>query len=182
MVTPNEEQSMLTGRDADNRARREPGPDEFKLQIEFAGLCLFVRHRDGRRVSVLMPDARRQPNVETMRHHDGTEAVPHAGYLRFDLGDAMPGVFPVAPNNSAGPRNEGVHRFDREVLTLDLGDPERVDVDELEFPDFGKINGGLQVNPDMFSAAPPPALLMRMELNGGYFTAHSGGCNWTFPD
>src|SRR6187549_3897635 len=79
-------------------------PGEFHLQIEFSGLCLFVRRRDAlgvvnpTRVTVLMPDARRQPNVDVMRHHDGTEAVPHSGYLRFDLGDLMPRDFPVAPN------------------------------------------------------------------------------------
>jgi len=51
-------------------------PGEFHLQIEFSGLCLFVRRRDAlgvvnpTRVTVLMPDARRQPNVDVMRHHD----------------------------------------------------------------------------------------------------------------
>jgi len=173
---------MLNEPDECDDATRDLETGEFRLQIEFSGLCLFITRKDKRRVTVLMPDARRERSVEVMRHHDGTEAVPHSGYVRFDLGDALPGVFSVAPNNSVGPRNEGIHRFDREELKLNLGDAPRIKTDELEFPDFGKINDRLQVNPRMFDDSPPAELLMRMDLTGGCFTAHSGGCNWTFPD
>src|SRR5262245_5873137 len=125
-------------------AKKTKKPKGFELRIEFSGLCLFVVSKKQKKVTVLLPDARRHPNIETMYHEDKSEAVPHAGYLRFDLGDALPGIEP-APNNSVGPRNEGLHRFDREEVDLGLPPSTRnVDVDELEFPDLERIDAGLR--------------------------------------
>jgi hypothetical protein len=157
----------------------------FELRIEFSGLCLFVQKREGdvvREVGVVMPDARTTPNTETMRHSDGTIAVPHAGYLRFDLGDLLPGI-PGAWTNSTTPRYEGVHRFVREELDLGLKAEPRVNTDELAFPNFGEIRPGVTIIEGLFdkAKAPPKQLLMRMRLSGGEFTTHSGGSNWLFP-
>src|SRR5215831_1236086 len=154
----------------------------FELQIEFSGLCLFVVSRDGRRVGVAMPDARRRPNTGTMRHPDGTLAVAHAGYFRFDLGD-LRGDIPAATTPADGPRYEVVHRFDREELDLALPeDRSRVGVGELNYPDFRRIDEKIKIIPGLFSEERPPnEVLMRMVLTGGSFTSHSGGSNWTFP-
>lgn len=154
----------------------------FELRIELSGLCLFVLNKDGNKVRVLMPDARRKPSMEEMVHSDDTTAVPHAGYLRFDLGNLLPDI-PPAFANGVGPRYEGVHRFDREELDLGLGNVNfAVDSDELTFPDFKRIDDTFTVAPGMFGNAPPPQLLMRTTLTGGKFTTHSGGSNWFFPD
>lgn len=153
----------------------------FELRIEFSGLCLFVVNRDRTRVGVVMPDAREKPNITTMRHVDGTVAVPHAGYLRFDLGDVQASI-PSATATSDGPRYEIVHRFDREALDLGLGhEQSKVGVDELLFPNFKAIEDRLTILPGLFSETPPEQLLMRTVLTGGSFTSHSWGSNWTFP-
>jgi len=151
------------------------------LRIEFSGLCLFVLSKDRHCVGVAMPDARRTPNIGTERHADNTPAVPHVGYLRFDLSDYSKD-FPQAPANGTGPQFEAVHRFSHEELDLGLGDKQtKVCVDELLFPDFGEINTKLALRPGLFGKSPPTDLLMRTVLTGGKFTSHSGGSNWTFP-
>jgi len=155
----------------------------FELRIEFSGLCLFVVSDDRKRVGVAMPDAREQPNLATMRHVDNTVAVPHVGYLRFDLGDLQPSVPGISSGNgNNGPRYEVVHRFSGESLDLGLGrEQSAVGVDELVFPNFKSIDGRLTALPGLFGDAPPEQLLMRTVLSGGNFTSHSGGSNWTFP-
>jgi hypothetical protein len=156
----------------------------FELQVEFSGLCLFVVSTDRKRVGVAMPDAREKPNIATMRHVDNSVAVPHAGYLRFDLGDLQPGGVGIPrANGSNGPRYEVVHRFDRETLDLGLGrEQSEVGVEELLFPSFQSIDDRLTILPNLFGDdAPPKELLMRTTLTGGTFTSHSGGSNWTFP-
>jgi hypothetical protein len=155
----------------------------FELRIEFSGLCLFIVNQDRTRVGVAMPDAREKANIATMRHVDNTVAVPHAGYLRFDLRDLQPDV-PDIPGGTAsnGPRYEVVHRFDGEALDLGLGpDPAKIGIDELLFPNFKSIDDRLAILPGLFGDAPPTELLMRTVLAGGTFTSHSGGSNWTFP-
>ena len=155
----------------------------FELRIEFSGLCLFVVNAERTRVGVVMPDARERPNIATMRHLDNTVAVPHVGYLRFDLRDLQPGV-PDIPggNGNNGPRYEVVHRFGGEALDLGLGrEQSKVGIDELLFPNFMSIDGRLALLPGLFGDAPPEQLLMRTVLTGGTFTSHSGGSNWTFP-
>jgi hypothetical protein len=155
----------------------------FELRIEFSGLCLFIVNADRTRVGVVMPDARERPNIATMRHVDNTVAVPHAGYLRFDLRDLQPGV-PDIPGGTAnnGPRYEVVHRFDAEAIDLGLGrEQTKVGIDELLFPHFKSIDGRLDLLPGLFGDAPPEQLLMRTVLTGGTFTSHSCGSNWTFP-
>src|SRR5262245_35883021 len=111
----------------------------FDLRIEFSGLCLFVVHPEGQQVGVAVADALQHSSKETMKHSDGSAAEPHAGYLRFDLGNLLPGVTP-ASNNSESPFNEAVHRFNREWLEIDdmRGNAlANINVDHLEFPDFG---------------------------------------------
>src|SRR5262245_13245365 len=129
----------------------------FDLRIEFSGLCLFVRRKDRKRVSVLLVDARRQPNLQPMQHDAGSPAEPHVGYLRFDLGNALPGFLPAYSNSNA-PSSEGVHRFNREELDLGLDDSNPVDVGELEFPDFRVIDPELALRPNMYTDDPPTQL------------------------
>jgi hypothetical protein len=153
----------------------------FELRVEFSGLCLFVVGREGNTVGVLLPDGREKPNITTLRHVDGTSAVPHAAYLRFDLGDLQDGI-PSASSTSTCPRYEGVIRFDRESLDLGLGhERSKIGVDELLFPNFKAIDKRLTLLPGLFGDAPPAQLVMRTVLTGGTFTSHSGGSNWIFP-
>jgi hypothetical protein len=157
----------------------------FDLRIEFSGLCLFVVRRDDRSehrvVHVLMPDARKPLSVDTVMHDDGTPAVPHAGYLRFDLADFhhdLPGI----EEDGVSPRYEGVHRFGGESVDLGIrDDPSDTEVDELLFPNFKTIDRRLTLLPRLLAGQPPNPLLMRMRLTGGRFMSHSGGSNWTFP-
>lgn len=155
----------------------------FDLRIEFSGLCLFIVSEDRKRVGVAMPDAREKPNIATMRHVDSTVAVPHVGYLRFDLRDLQPGIAGIPSGSGTnGPSYEVVHRFSGEALDLGLGrDQSEVDVKELLFPNFKSIDRRLSTLPGLFGDAPPEQLLMRTILTGGAFTSHSGGSNWTFP-
>jgi hypothetical protein len=158
----------------------------FNLQIEFSGLCLFVVSKKSGRVGVLMPDARMRPNSGMQRHYDGTVAVPHVGYVRFDLHDTRADI-PGPPPGADGPLYEGIHRFNREALDLGF-DTQRAKVGtaELAFPRFGDIAPGIELLDNLFpkkgvSTAPPPQLLMRAILAGGSFTSFSAGSNWTFP-
>jgi hypothetical protein len=161
----------------------------FTVQIEFSGLCLFLKHKNGREVGVVMPDARTPTNGEMPTHKDETKAVPHVGYLRYDLADMVPSVVqaatpplvPSAPNSYAGPRFEVVHRFNRETLDLGFGSDDGIATDELALPNFHRISKRLTLTPGLFAASPPEILLMRMKLQGGRFSSHSGGSNWTFP-
>jgi hypothetical protein len=154
----------------------------FKLSIEFCGLCLFVQDPEGRGVGVLMPDARARPGAPPMRHADGSAAVPHVGYLRFNLAN-LAGMNPFPTNSIDDPPFEGVHRFNREVLDLGLGPhPQPVVVDELAWPDFARIDQNLHLLPGLFrDPIPSQQLLMRMILSDGTFTAHVPGSNWKFP-
>ncbi|MGH7616861.1 MAG: hypothetical protein ACREPM_06500 [Gemmatimonadaceae bacterium] len=153
----------------------------IQVRIEFSGLCLFVHQRKQNRVSVVMPDARMPANGATIVHRDHSHAVPHAGYLRFDLAD-LDHAFPAAANDYAGPNFEVIHRFDREELHLGLAKTAaHVGVTELALPNFKQVESELKIRPDLFGDSPPPLLLMRTALLGGEFTSHSGGSNWKFP-
>ena len=157
----------------------------FDLRIEFSGLCLFVVRKDDRTkhrvVHVLMPDARKPLSIDALTHDDGTPAVPHAGYLRFDLADLHHDL-PAAEEEGVSPPYEGVHRFSGESADLGLHDASSdTDVDELMFPNFKSIDRRLELLPRLLNGKPPNRLLMRMRLTGGRFMSHSGGSNWTFP-
>jgi len=175
--------NSLDSLDMSKSSKSLDAPESFELRIEFSGLCLFVVDNESQQVGILMPDARRTPSMEAMQHIDGSDAVPHAGYLRFDLGDMEGAKVPRGSNTISGPRYEAVHRFNCEELDLGLGNAESdVDASELTFPDFGEIDNTLKLKPGMFGGSPPKELLMRTKLTGGKFTTHSGGSNWTFPD
>ena len=62
----------------------------FMLEVEISGLCLYVVHPDGQKVTVLMPDCRN--DIVSPRHVDTRKGKPHVGYLRYDLADQVPGV------------------------------------------------------------------------------------------
>jgi hypothetical protein len=62
-----------------------------KLIVQFTGLCLHVKHPDNKQgVAVLMPDGRFLGDPK--KHADGTDATPHAGYIRMDLRNLVAGA------------------------------------------------------------------------------------------
>ena len=158
----------------------------FDLQVEFAGLCLYVVNPDNRRVAVLMPDARRRPGHDPAHHFDDKPAVPHVGYIRFNLANlaiyAPPVPAGVDRMHREGPEYELLHRFDRQILDFDGAfQPEGVE-GELEVPSFDAFAPDLELVPGLFTARPPDVLLMRTVLEGGRL---SGSLmpreQWIFP-
>jgi len=153
----------------------------FTLQVQFTGLCLYVVHEDGNSVAVVMPDGRYKAGVDAF-HPDMTQAVPHVGYLRFDLANLNVANNPVAnllgtmPNDSLhdnGPPLEVVHRFHGQ--TMRLGIPRattKVSV-QADVPQLGEFAPMLELHPDVFSLPPvptedkPQVVLFRTVLEGG---------------
>jgi hypothetical protein len=140
----------------------------FNLEIEFSGLCLYVVHPEQQRVAVLLPDARRTEGNDPPRQVDGEEGVPHVGYLRFNLANLITGL-PAGVEEQdfrEGPEYEVIHRFDRQVLELTGLGQEPMTV-SLDVPNFARFASDMQLAQGLFSANPPPTLLMRTILVGG---------------
>jgi hypothetical protein len=152
---------------------------EFQLEVTFTGLNLFVVHADGQHVGVLQPDAR-PIGDDHMQHPDGSDGVPHAGYLRFDLANL--GI-PVPPGDK--PQGEGVYRFANQTLQFGLGsDPVQViDTATKRFPlpDFRKFAPDLVVRPDLFSGTPAAPPVMWSVLSGGVLEGTLGGGEFAMP-
>lgn len=155
----------------------------FMLEVEISGLCLYVVHPDGQKVTVLMPDCR--DTTADPRHVDTRKGTPHVGYLRYDLADQVSGV-PKADSDT--PLYEVVRQFDLE--SLDLGFAGGVAIeglvpgasptapDELLVPGVNGFADKLEVPQAMFGDAPPAVLLMRAVLTGGRFDSTNDGKGW----
>ncbi|HYH82943.1 MAG TPA: hypothetical protein VEX86_24325, partial [Longimicrobium sp.] len=139
----------------------------FQLKADFIGLCLYVHDRESGRVAVLMPDARKR--TADSEHVDGKEGAPHVGYLRFNLADLVP-AYPVGTQDE--PAFECIRQFDFQEIRFG---PAGAVQFELNVPEFEKIaihpnapeSALLKLKEELFSANPPPDLLMRTRLPGG---------------
>jgi hypothetical protein len=155
----------------------------FELRVDFAGICIYVRHPERNQVAVLMPDARKG-RVDLVHEDEltGKEAEPHAGYLRFDLASLGAGAGLAVPGgeDDDGPAFEGVHRFDRQVLHFGMDEVAGTGPANLHLPDFGTFAPTLEPRPDLFSKD-PATLLMRTTLKGGTLTTVPGKQNWGVP-
>jgi hypothetical protein len=131
---------------------------EFELRVKFTGLNLFLAHKDLVQVAVLQPDCQ---NGADMAHQDGSNGVPHVGFLKFDLAN----LEPAAANDVL--RGQGVYRFKQQTLDFGLGDDGPISVPtDFPLPDFALFAPNLTVRSDLFSASPSP-LLMRVILRSG---------------
>ena len=158
--------------------------DEFELQVKLTGICLFGVGKKAQSIIVVMPDTRFKRDAAgtelPMTHLDGTEAVPHVGYLRFNLANLVPNVSPT--NVTAAPPYEVVHRFDREELVFEIGaDGDDITKHEqILLPNFDKFAPDLVPIPHVFDTdgPPPPELLMRTVLTGGNIGSVAEGEEW----
>ena len=176
-----------------------PKINEFDLQVKLTGICMFGIRKSTQSIVVVMPDtrfARDAAGTELpMTHEDGTEAVPHVGYLRFNLANLVPpmGNDPPADlenvpqyqvpatNVTAAPPYEVVHRFNRAELVFEFGaDGKDITAHEkLRLPNFDKLASGLQPLPGVFdSKQPPKVVLMRTVLTGGDIGSVAEGEEW----
>ena len=146
-------------------------PTAFELRVELSGLCLYVQDPDRSKVGLLMPDGRYRGKV--LDHPDGTRAVPHVGYLRFDLANLASRAARVSVRDpSETPAYEVVHQFDRESLDFGLAETrEQIDTTNLALPDFDEFAPVKELAPAMFASRPPAELLMRSVLRGGTLTS-----------
>jgi hypothetical protein len=168
---------------------------EFDLEVEFAGLCMYVPSSDGKEVTVLLPDARKNkldPTFAKPHHADKTSGIPHAGYVRFDLKNLMDAI----PTNNVqipegdklnGPRYEVVHRLirnglEKEEIDFGLPDPDAnaaaMEID-LDLPHSEKFATVLQVIPEAYNGA-HKNLLARTVLKGGKLVAEGKGAEYAF--
>jgi hypothetical protein len=161
----------------------------FKLIVEFSGPCLYVidtPSADGKfadRLGVVMPDCRLPPDEVKPKHLDDDPAEPHVGYLRIDLGDVDPKMFPRGEEQN--PLYELVHRFDQQILrfvevpledneaggegqTEDEEVDERINVSGLAVPSFDLAAPELVLEDNLFKE--DASILMRTVLEGGAVT------------
>ena len=177
-----------------------PKINEFELQVKLTGICMFGIRKSTQSIVVVMPDTRFERDAAgteiPMRHPDGTEAVPHVGYLRFNLANLVPPMGNEPPadlenvpqyevpatNVTAAPPYEVVHRFDRAELVFEIGaDGEDITKREhLLLPNFDKFASDLEPIPDVFDSnnKPPDVVLMRTVLTGGQIGSVAEGEEW----
>ena len=150
----------------------------FNLEVEFTGLCLYVKRRD-ESVTVLMPDCRR--TIANAMHADDTRGDPHVGYMRVNLANINTDSFGISPggNHLDGPQFEMLYQFDRDELNFGVNGTPAVASGQLGLPDFGVILGGRRPIPTMYAGNPEP-LLFRTTLKGGQLVGRRGGGNWEF--
>jgi hypothetical protein len=171
----------------------EEAADQVKLRVEFSGLCLYmihdpdidaakptVRNRGtAKKFAVLMPDARKSRDP---MHEDDTRGEAHVGYVRFDLAnlDLDTGVEPAVVEDDVGrPRNEIVHRLDREVLDFGIGEEQLPVEYDLAIPSFNKFADRLTPIANLLAGSnPDPSLLMRTHLSNGEIHATGSGKIW----
>ncbi|MDB4916616.1 MAG: hypothetical protein JWM95_4260 [Gemmatimonadetes bacterium] len=147
---------------------------EFTLEIEFSGLCLYVLSKDGTKLGVAMPDCRRT-GINVDHHLDGHTAVPHVGYMRYNLADV--GVA-VPPGDADNPEFEVVHRFGQEDIDFGMASADAVTVTSFVVPDLSVFAPGVTVRPGIFTAPTPPKVLMRTVLSGGTIKAGERDQSW----
>ena len=160
--------------------------NEFELQVKLTGLCMFGIRPSTQSIIVVMPDTRFERDEAgtelPMRHEDGSEAVPHVGYLRFNLANLVPSIGNVPPTNATtAPPYEVIHRFSHEELVFDIGtDGEDITHHELLLPNFDDVAPVMEPIPEVFDTnnPPPNVVLMRTVLTGGHIGSVAEGEQW----
>lgn len=151
------------------------GTNDVTLSVEFAGICLYVIHRERKDVTVLIPTC--LPDRVSTTHEDEERGARHVPYLLMDLANlderiATPGLF------ADGPKFQVVRRLRREELSIGLDEPEesvvQVDPGRLALPDLS-IYDNIRLKPLLLSDTPPVELDVRITLKGGEFTAETVG-------
>jgi len=143
----------------------------FTLEVVFTGLCMHLRHPNGKSGCVVLPDARvRDTDVIAA---DGEVLVPHVGYLRYNLADTdldVPlRVGVTHPGDPGSPDFEVIHRFNKEELDFGLADDPAGDI-ETRLPELERFAPDARPKPGLFTDDPPDTLLMRCRLPGGSLT------------
>jgi hypothetical protein len=160
-----------------------------ELRVTFAGLCLYIRHDNGKEMGIVMPDARAARADDTGQiaaaadpsHPDDTLGAAHVGYLRMNLANLGDFDLPLG-NISTGPRYEVVRRFDRHQLTFEFeGPPSRRIQGKLPLPEFSKVGDDLEPIAALFSARAPRELLFRTMVEGGRFVGDADTRTWQIP-
>lgn len=154
-----------------------PTTPTFELRIEFVGPMLHIVDPSHAKVSVIMPDARFAGVRE--QHADNSVAVPHVGYLRFDMAALAAGALGDIRGPSAeDPSYEVIHRFDREELQIGVvGSDTGMTAPTL--PDFGAIAPTMQPLATLLDPVPPEVVLMRTTLLGGTTESVLSGGSWS---
>lgn len=158
----------------------------FRLEVQFSGVCLYVldspdaTKQTAERVGVVIYDCRARDGV-SLTHLDNSEAEPHVGYVRVDLGDWVAG-FPPGDGGGAysGPRYELVHRFSGESIRFQFSDGNdgRVGITRLKQPDFDRFAPSLNLRTDLFTPGTQD-IVMSAVLTGGEFISNDGN-HWKF--
>jgi hypothetical protein len=169
---------------------------EFELRILMTGILLHVFNREGTKIAVVMPDARRkkddeeegdggQPTVSRRAakqcHFDRTDAEPHAGYLGIDLRNLDTQVTGLPDLDSAElPAYEVLHRFDEERVELGLAEERGPIIDEMSVPALDGFAPILEPIRELLNPGLGAGVLMRMDLSGGRVSARPDGVDWKF--
>ena len=152
--------------------------DEFRLSVEFAGICLYViqdktadpADPEKEAVTVLMPKADGRVNT---KHEDGTRGARHVAYLLMDLANLDEGVSPGQVAD--GPQFQVVRRLRREELVFEPLEPQgsliTLDPNPLPLPNLRIYDDKIDLKPGMISGTPPGELDVRTVLRGGDLTA-----------
>ena len=129
---------MIEGASSVAATATTPEAASFTLVVEFIGLAVFAKNAEN--MIVLQPDAHLDNNRDGgrgMMHLDSTDAVPHVGYLSFDLQHLG---LPVGTG-------EGVIRFARDEVTFS-GLPDTPTDVVIDTPDFDVFAPVLQLDPE----------------------------------
>src|SRR5262245_2619892 len=148
----------------------------FTLQVEFSGLCGYLRHPDDRQVGIVQPDGRLLRGTVIAADHD--PLVPHAGYIRYNLADTGASV-PGKRTSDESPSFEVIHRFEREEVDFGLDDQPMGQVNTSN-PRVERFAPTVKPVPGLFSNNPPADLLMPCVLRGGSITSAPTLDEWRF--
>jgi hypothetical protein len=157
-------------------------PQEFDLHVHFTGLCLFVEHRNDRKVTVVMPDARMPTNGKTPHHDDGYEATPHVGYIAYDLANVQTtgtsGIVASPPH--LPPENEVVRQLNHVDVDIGSGLDGFIDRTYLQLPRVNDFANLMALHQDVLKPDPRQRVLARVVLNGGNFLPAVKTARWRF--
>ena len=152
--------------------------DEFRLSVEFAGICLYViqdqnadpKNAAKEAVTVLMPKADGRVNT---KHEDGETGARHVAYLLMDLANLAEGVQPGQVAD--GPQFQVVRRLRREELVFEPLEPPgtfiTLDPNPLPLPNLRIYDDKIDLKPGMTDGTPSGELDVRTVLRGGELTA-----------
>ena len=167
---------------------RAKAANDVTLSIEFAGLCLYVIHREratvpgeppppASHVTVLMPTCVPTDRISA-KHEDGETGARHVPYLLMDLANLDPRVTPGPVGD--GPHFEVVRRLRREEILFTLMEGPVIELvpDPLPLPDLSVYKPAIGLKEGVFSDPPPNDLRelnVRTILRGGTLEATTTG-------